>query len=194
MRAAFFILTLSVLISLASCTSNENKIETEKYKAELDSYANEYMAGLKSVLIKNMQQGGPLQAINVCSDTAADMTTIFSEQKLVKVKRSSLKNRNVNNIPDSYEENAIMHFTKLANNEKLNDTVSLIEKVKIDEKEAIVYSKPIFIEAPCLNCHGSEDQISKEVAEFIKKKYPDDKATGYKIGDLRGIISVTKTL
>lgn len=194
MKIAFFILSFSVVIFLSSCSNNENNIETDKYKSELDSYANEYMLGLKSVLIKNMQQGGPIQAINVCSDTAADMTNLFSEQKLVKVKRSSFKNRNENNKPDSYEAKAISHFTALANNNELDDKTSLIEAVKIGEKDAIVYSKPIFIEAPCLNCHGAKEQISTEVAEFIKKKYPEDKATGYNIGDLRGIISVTKTL
>ena len=92
------------------------------------------------------------------------------------------------------KKKAIVHFTDLANNKELNDKVSLIENVKIDEKDAIIYSKPIFIEAPCLNCHGSSEQISAEVAEFLKNKYPNDKATDYNIGDLRGVISVTKIL
>ena len=195
MKVRYILIAIIAITFLSSCNSNkDDKIEVEKYKVELDNYANEYMMGLKSVLVKNMQQGGPLQAINVCSDTAADMTNLFSEQKLVTVKRSSLKNRNENNTPDSYEEKAILHFSDLANNKKLSKNVSLIEKVKIDKKEAIIFTKPIFIDAPCLNCHGAKEQISTEVAEFIKNKYPNDKATGYKIGDLRGVISVTKML
>lgn len=42
------------------------------------------------------------------------------------------------------------------------------------------------MEAACLACHGEKDSRP----EFIKEKYPDDRAYGFKKGDLRGVISV----
>jgi hypothetical protein len=42
----------------------------------------------------------------------------------------------------------------------------------------------------CLNCHGTDDFLSKEIKNFLKEKYPEDKATGYKAGDFRGAVSV----
>jgi hypothetical protein len=193
MRVFSLILFLSIGIFLNSCNKEDN-IDNEKYKAELSGYAKEYMMGLKTVLIKNMQEGGPLKAINVCSDTAADMTQIYSEKNNVVVKRVSLKNRNDNNKPDEFEEKAIAQFSDLLNSGKLTPDISLIENAKIGDKVLVKFAKPILVEAPCLNCHGEAAQISQEVVEVLNTKYPNDQATGYKIGDLRGVISVTKIL
>ena len=195
MRNLFIILSLIILSLFISCkNSSENNAEVEKYKGELEGYAKEYMVGLKTVLVKNMQEGGPLKAINVCSDTAAEMTQIYSEKNDVIVKRASFKNRNDNNKPDEFEEKAIAEFSKLLISGKLTPDISLIEQAKIGDKDLVKFAKPILVEAPCLNCHGSEAQISDNVNEVLKEKYPEDKATGYAIGDLRGVISVTKTL
>lgn len=189
------ILVLSTIVILLSCQSPKEKdFDKEKYRAELSGYAKEYMMGLKSVLIKNMQQGGPLQAVNVCSDTAADLTKSYSRDKNVDVKRFSFKNRNDANIPDLLEEKALKSFETLISKGNLTAETASIEKEIIDGKEAVRYIKPILVEAPCLNCHGAETQISEDVANVLNQKYPNDKAKGYKIGDLRGAISITKIL
>lgn len=193
MRVLSLIIFLLIGSFLTSCNKKDN-INNEKYKAELSGYAKEYMMGLKSVLVKNMQEGGAIKAINVCSDTASDMTRIYSEQNKVIVKRVSFKNRNAENKPDSFEEKAIAHFSDLLSTGKLGEEASLIENIKIDGKDVVKYVKPILVEAPCLNCHGNNEQVSVEVAEVINTKYPKDKATDYKIGDLRGVISITKTI
>jgi hypothetical protein len=41
-------------------------------------------------------------------------------------------------------------------------------------------------------CHGSN--IASPIAAKINKLYPNDKATGFKLGDLRGAFSITETL
>jgi len=45
-----------------------------------------------------------------------------------------------------------------------------------------------------LNCHGSESELMPEVNSLIAQKYPDDKATGYRTGDLRGAVSIKKAI
>jgi len=51
--------------------------------------------------------------------------------------------------------------------------------------------RPIFIAAPvCLQCHGEPAKLAPGVAEALKELYPDDQATGYSLGDLRGAISI----
>jgi hypothetical protein len=52
---------------------------------------------------------------------------------------------------------------------------------------------PIVISNPlCLQCHGAPDaEIAPATLAAIRKLYPDDKATGYRSGDLRGLWSVT---
>ena len=42
----------------------------------------------------------------------------------------------------------------------------------------------------CLKCHGDAGTMSEQVRREIAAAYPNDRATGYKAGDFRGIISV----
>jgi len=41
----------------------------------------------------------------------------------------------------------------------------------------------------CLKCHGDISK-NKELSDFMHEYYPEDKAVGYKMGDLRGAILV----
>jgi hypothetical protein len=61
------------------------------------------------------------------------------------------------------------------------------------ENRKIVYYKPIRIAMPaCLKCHGSaEKDIDPKTLAIIRQKYPDDLATNYKEGDLRGLWKIT---
>ena len=47
-------------------------------------------------------------------------------------------------------------------------------------------------EKPCLTCHGSN--IKPELAAKINSLYPEDKATGYKAGELRGAFTIMQPL
>jgi hypothetical protein len=46
--------------------------------------------------------------------------------------------------------------------------------------------------AVCLTCHGTE--VKPEVLTKIKELYPNDKATGYQEGDIRGAFVAVKNL
>jgi hypothetical protein len=50
------------------------------------------------------------------------------------------------------------------------------------------------MQAPCLGCHGTVENIGPDVKTVLNNKYPDDKATGYQMDDLRGAVSIQKTL
>jgi hypothetical protein len=48
------------------------------------------------------------------------------------------------------------------------------------------YVEPLYVEAVCLNCHGAT--LKPEVRKEITKLYPSDSATGFKLGEFRGLI------
>jgi hypothetical protein len=52
---------------------------------------------------------------------------------------------------------------------------------------------PIVLGNPlCLQCHGTPGKdIGPETLAAIKKIYPEDKAIGYQLGDLRGLWRIT---
>jgi hypothetical protein len=53
---------------------------------------------------------------------------------------------------------------------------------------ALRMARGIETEPACLACHGS--QIGPEVAAVLAEHYPRDRATGFAVGDLRGLLWV----
>jgi len=84
--------------------------------------------------------------------------------------------RNPANAPDGFESTSIQVF-KADKNLKYNDAF---------EGNFYRYSQPIFVQESCLKCHGDP----KDAPADVIAKYGDKRAFGYKLGDVRGIISV----
>lgn len=192
----YFISVLSLLFVILFSRCSENKViaVSEEQKQGMRATAVEFMKELKGILINQIQTNGVLRAVSVCSDTAQVLTNNFGLQKGVFVRRVSFKNRNENNYPDDFEKKILSKFELLKQNNELNDMTEHIEIVKEEEFTYLRYLKPILIQAECLNCHGSENDIMPEVKELMALKYSEDKAVGYTIGDLRGAVSVRKAI
>lgn len=167
---------------------------TESTKASLQKDTKEFTESLKSILMKEIQSNGIVAAVSVCSDTAQLLTNNFGVEKGIYIKRVSFKNRNPNNQPDEFETKALNHFEELKSDGKLDESSEYIDIVEENGVKVIHYLKPIIIQAPCLNCHGSAETIIPEVKTIIESKYPSDKALNYKVGDLRGAVSIQKAL
>ncbi len=100
----------------------------------------------------------------------------WSESHGFTSKQVSDKNRNPLHSPNATEEKIITEFQ----NQK-----TLQHKVATTTEGTFVYHR-INVTSACLHCHGSKDTRP----DFIKSKYPEDKAYDYKEGDFRGIYSV----
>jgi len=46
----------------------------------------------------------------------------------------------------------------------------------------------------CLQCHGTPDTINAEVQAKLKELYPEDKAVGYGVNQIRGAMTLKKPL
>ena len=186
-------IALFFLLSLISCS--ENKVEiSEDQVIGMRATSMEFMKSLKGVLINQIQTDGVVEAVSVCSDTAQVLTNNYGIKKGVFIRRVSFNNRNENNYPDDFEKKILKKFELLRQNNELNDKTEHFEIVKEGELKYSRYLKPILIQAECLNCHGSENQILPEVKELIAQTYPNDKAVSYNIGDLRGAVSLKKVV
>ena len=186
-------IVLFFLLSLISCS--ENKVEiSEDQVVGMRATSIEFMKSLKGVLINQIQTNGVVEAVSACSDTAQVLTNNYGIKKGVFIRRVSFNNRNENNYPDDFEKKILNKFELLRQNNELNDKTEHFEIVKEGEFKYSRYLKPILIQAECLNCHGIENEILPEVKELIAQTYPDDKAIGYSIGELRGAVSVKKVV
>jgi hypothetical protein len=188
-------LSAVVVTSLLLLNCSDKEIEvTEEQKEEMRITAENFMGELKGILINQVKANGVVSALNVCLDTAQVLTNEFGLQRGVFIKRVSFKNRNKNNFPDDYEQNALNSFQEILQNEKVDGKIELTEIVKEGEFTYLRYMKPILIQPECLNCHGSESTMLEEVSNIIAVRYPNDKALDYKSGDLRGAVSIKKLI
>lgn len=139
------------------------------------------------------EEGGAIAAINVCNTKAQPLTESVSDNSDWIVNRTSLKLRNPDNAPDEWEKAVLEKFESQtqqgANIKKLG-----YSQVLVDEEGRKVFRmmKAIPVADQCLACHGK--QIKPELEERLQALYPEDKATGFSAGDLRGAFTLKKYL
>lgn len=63
-----------------------------------------------------------------------------------------------------------------------------------DGERTLRYLRPIRAAGICLNCHGDPGEFEPEVFSLLRERYPEDAATGYSAGQLRGAVSVQARL
>jgi len=186
-------LPLILLIFFLNCSENKKEV-SEAQIIGMRAAAVDFMKDLKSILIEQIQTNGVLQAVSVCSDTAQILTNNFGVEKGIYIRRVSLRNRNPNNFPDDFEKRVLNQFELLRQDNELNNTTEYAEISVEGDYKYLRYLKPIIVQVECLNCHGSQTEIIPDVRNLIVQKYPDDKAKGYKSGDLRGAVSIKKAI
>lgn len=150
--------------------------------------SNQLVDSVKAVLFQELGKGGYLNAIKGCSNVAQDIIKAHQEKYGVYVRRISEKYRNELDKPDDYELTILKNLDGLNKEGKLKE--EYYEVVEENGERYLRYFKPLIVQPMCLNCHGTEEFLKKEIKEFLKEKYPDDKAIGYKAGDFRGAVSV----
>jgi hypothetical protein len=66
--------------------------------------------------------------------------------------------------------------------------------VQTAEGKVFRYMKALPIQEACLNCHGDPAAVSADLKAKLAKLYPGDQATGYKLGAIRGALTVKRPL
>jgi hypothetical protein len=140
-------------------------------------------AALKGRLTQAMVDG-PGAAMTACSDEAQGLTAQVRGESGARVGRASLKLRNPTNSGPDWVQAWLT-----ANEGKPGAEAALSSEVTTtpDGRFARVI-RPITVEAGCLTCHGDPAAIPPPVKEQLAARYPQDAATGYKVGDLRGAL------
>ena len=130
---------------------------------------------LKQALMAGMQQG-PAHAINVCKVQAPAIADSLSVEG-VTMGRSSHRLRNPENRPPEWVSDVLQAYLS-EDSDRRPQVVPLT-----NGREG--YVEPITVQPLCLACHGGN--LAPDVAAKISKMYPDDKATGFEIDELRGV-------
>ncbi|MGK0443770.1 MAG: hypothetical protein ACJA1U_000698 [Bermanella sp.] len=172
-----------ILITLVSSSLLQAQPAPDKQAARetIQGFAKD----LKQVLVSTMKADGPVAAIKVCNLSAPAIATQHSQSPW-DISRTSLKVRNANNTPDAWLKNVLLEFEQRKQN---GETVSSIEYSE-QRTDGWYFVKAIPTGEPCLACHGSN--LKPAVQEKLSELYPNDQATGFSLGDIRGAFVVKK--
>ncbi len=175
------VLLLSVLLFAGAVDAGEPSPQVQAARSAIKSMFKQLVGELESA----MKAGGPVKAIDVCNTKAPEIADKINADGNTKISRVSLKNRNPDNAPTDWQKAVLLKFeTRKAAGEDVK---------KMDYSEVVGdefrYMKAIPTAMVCLKCHGSE--IDPKVAAKLDELYPEDKARGYKQGDIRGAFYVT---
>lgn len=187
----FALITSASLLSTGAATADD--IAAREQTARATSGA--LLQQLGGTLKQELQTGGPEKAITVCRDIAPKIANELSITNGWKVTRVGTRVRNpLLGMPDDWERRVLADFeARAAKGEAYKDMV-FGEVVKTGSVKQYRFAKAIPVQENCLLCHGSAEQIPDVVKAKLKNTYPHDMAKGYKVGDLRGAVSIIQPL
>ncbi len=145
--------------------------------------AGQAFALLSTNLAQALAQGGITNALPYCSEKAYPLTELVAATNQVRLRRLTHKPRNPTNAPAAGEL-AVLRGFQLA----LGRGETPAPVVRATPSNTVVFYSPIVITNPlCLQCHGVVGRdILPATAALLQKLYPQDQATGFSLGDLRG--------
>lgn len=132
-----------------------------------------FKAALQSALQDGMARG-PAQAVEACRTRAPAIAREVAGAG-VELGRTSHRLRNPANAPRPWVQPLLDAYRA---GERAPRAVDL-------GGGRFGYVEPILTQPPCVTCHGTT--LGAPVAERIAALYPQDQATGFAVGDLRGL-------
>jgi hypothetical protein len=166
----------------AATTARSVSIDTDALIARGQSITAQAFGLLSSNLLSAIQQSGVSNALPFCSAMAIPLTSLMADTNEVTLRRVSHRPRNPANRASSRELELIENYqSTLAAGGRpqplllTNDTITF-------------YAPIVITNSLCLQCHGQPGRdIAPENLEVIRRLYPNDEATGFGVGDIRGL-------
>lgn len=185
------LITAAIISSLFISTAHADANLKER-ALKSKTVVKEFMTQLKGELKGAMKAGGPVNAINVCNEKAPAIAKALSEKHGWDIARTSLKTRNSSNAPDAWETKVLNKFVERKAKGEDVKPMAYFEAVENNGKKSFRFMKAIPTGEVCLKCHG--ENITPPVKAKLQELYPDDMATGYKLGDVRGAFTITQPM
>lgn len=185
----------STLALILSATVVHAIADESAHETEARLVASELVQKLGGELRKALQESGPGEAISVCRDAAPRLAGELSRRTGWRITRVSLRTRNpLLGQPDGWEQQTLQSFDARVLAGEKAESLELAEAVDEPGGRYFRFMKALPVQPACLSCHGSDESISNSVRERLALDYPNDRATGYRIGEVRGAVSIKRPL
>ncbi len=125
--------------------------------------------------LQNGLNGGTLAAMAACQLMAPALQSNLTSA-VIEVGRASHKPRN--------PANGLQPWMLEAHRDYLQGGDSAPRQIELNDG-SVGYLEPIYLQQGCLQCHGAV--LTGEVSDFLAANYAADRATGFAVGDYRGL-------
>ncbi len=191
--------SVTLLMVFLQCGEGERQTETED---PISQHAREFSPDERSAYLKSggeltaavfnllsgelmtaMGEKGFEGALEYCNLNALSLTDSVAELHGARVARLAERYRNPENaLVDSLDMEVYKKYLQMS-----GDRLDESSKIYRTADNSVLYYRPIVLQGQCVVCHGPKSTIGEDHYESIKSIYPEDKAIGFKPGDLRGM-------
>lgn len=189
-------LSLATLVLLAaagpiradSYPTSQPQPEPSGAEARALAAMGEFSTRLRGALQEQLHGQGPLAAIDVCHVQAPRIAADVMQTHGVRLGRTSERLRNPANAPAEWQAGLLEEF---AGNVARGEAPALQQATlheNLPRGVELRLMRGIPVETACTICHGKD--IARDVAASLLTYYPNDVATGYSVGELRGALWV----
>lgn len=157
----------------------------DSFETEAPLLAQKLKSGLVKELSQAVSEKGAHNAVEFCQINVKPIAKSAAGDLINRYEfgRTSHKIRNPQNKALDWMETYLSQYA--GTTMKDSKAKSFTHRLP-DQKR--VYIEPLYVQPLCLQCHG--ESLAPSVKEKLAKLYPQDKATGFKLGEFRGFIWV----
>jgi diguanylate cyclase (GGDEF)-like protein len=178
------IAVLIVLYNFINKTVIEEKLESARLQAKTIVAYRHYLS-LVAPKVKILDNN--LSPFAITPAYATNQVAKILRNDHIYIKQVSDVYRNPADKPNNIELAAIEYFKKHKNKQEVYTTHDADENFN---QKYLFYARKLVIEKSCLKCHGVPyKDVSADLYKKIVKIY-GNKAFGYKLGEVRGIVSI----
>jgi len=174
-------------IALAACAGESERAPLDETEVAARSVpiAQDFSSDLKTQLKSALEAGGPKNAVSVCQQVAPALAEAASEESGAEIRRIAALNRNpAGEVPPEMQE----QYGELAEAPMADGAPA--KRIWRGEDGRVHFLSAIpMAEQPCSTCHGRD--IDPDLQAHIQSLYPDDAATVFAPGDLRGALLIS---
>ncbi|MGY6551364.1 MAG: c-type heme family protein [Erythrobacter sp.] len=184
-------LTSAAVLALAACSSEPAEpvaIDKLAVAERAKPIAADFSGELVGTLQAAIAAGGPVEGVEVCYEAASAIAASHSEESGAQIRRIADRHRNpAGGVPDE----ARLFYNELAAQPMADGGPASRIWTSGSGNEAKVHflSAIPMKDQPCGVCHGTNIQPALQAK--IDELYPEDAATGFSEGDLRGALWIT---
>lgn len=133
---------------------------------------------LLSELYRRLDAVGPADALDACHLAAIPVAQRTARYEGVTVGRTSARLRNPANAPPAWAAPIVERYR--------DQPRAKVDGFVVDLGDRVGVLRPIREQPICASCHGPEQTLNPGARTRLAKRYPEDRAVGFRDGDIRG--------